>query len=169
MDLDSIECVSSSDGLDEDEIHLHHTLHPYSHSHHHPELSASKPRNGNNNSAVNGPTATAPATSVHELLECPVCTNSMYPPIHQVCLRCPNYFRMEIIWPSTLHIWIFDLGMKRGFLKFFLLGFWIIVDRSIVDRKLCGIVYWQPLWYVSEWILLRHEGTPMDITFTNKR
>ncbi|MQL75692.1 hypothetical protein Taro_008055 [Colocasia esculenta] len=25
-------------------------------------------------------------SSVHELLECPVCTNSMYPPIHQ----CPN-------------------------------------------------------------------------------
>ncbi|BAF11753.1 Os03g0297700, partial [Oryza sativa Japonica Group] len=25
-----------------------------------------------------------PAASVHELLECPVCTNSMYPPIHQV-------------------------------------------------------------------------------------
>lgn len=24
-------------------------------------------------------------TSVHELLECPVCTSSMYPPIHQVC------------------------------------------------------------------------------------
>lgn len=24
------------------------------------------------------------ASSVHELLECPVCTNSMYPPIHQV-------------------------------------------------------------------------------------
>ena len=23
-------------------------------------------------------------TSVHELLECPVCTSSMYPPIHQV-------------------------------------------------------------------------------------
>jgi E3 ubiquitin-protein ligase SIAH1 len=22
---------------------------------------------------------------VHELLECPVCTNLMYPPIHQVC------------------------------------------------------------------------------------
>jgi E3 ubiquitin-protein ligase SIAH1 len=22
--------------------------------------------------------------SVHELLECPICTNSMYPPIHQV-------------------------------------------------------------------------------------
>uniref|UniRef100_I1NCM1 RING-type E3 ubiquitin transferase n=1 Tax=Glycine max TaxID=3847 RepID=I1NCM1_SOYBN len=27
----------------------------------------------------NGPTT----TSVHDLLECPVCTNSMYPPIHQ--------------------------------------------------------------------------------------
>uniref|UniRef100_A0A453EJ42 Uncharacterized protein n=1 Tax=Aegilops tauschii subsp. strangulata TaxID=200361 RepID=A0A453EJ42_AEGTS len=26
----------------------------------------------------------APGSSVHELLECPVCTNSMYPPIHQV-------------------------------------------------------------------------------------
>jgi hypothetical protein len=25
----------------------------------------------------------APTSSVHELLECPVCTNSMYPPIHQ--------------------------------------------------------------------------------------
>ncbi|KAA0050507.1 ubiquitin ligase [Cucumis melo var. makuwa] len=83
MDLDSIECVSSSDGLDEDEIHLHHTLHPYSLSHHHPELSATKPRNGSNNSGIAVPTATAPATSVHELLECPVCTNSMYPPIHQ--------------------------------------------------------------------------------------
>lgn len=30
----------------------------------------------------NGPTT----TSVHDLLECPVCTNSMYPPIHQVLL-----------------------------------------------------------------------------------
>jgi len=28
--------------------------------------------------------AGTPASSVHELLECPVCTNSMYPPIHQV-------------------------------------------------------------------------------------
>ncbi|CAM6040937.1 unnamed protein product [Sphagnum compactum] len=27
-----------------------------------------------------------PHSNVHELLECPVCTNSMYPPIHQ----CPN-------------------------------------------------------------------------------
>jgi len=28
--------------------------------------------------------AAAHTSSVHELLECPVCTNSMYPPIHQV-------------------------------------------------------------------------------------
>lgn len=83
MDLDSIECVSSSDGMDEDEIQ-HHSLHP--HPHHHSEFSSTKPRNGgaNNNNNIIGPTAIAPATSVHELLECPVCTNSMFPPIHQV-------------------------------------------------------------------------------------
>ncbi|KAK7350987.1 hypothetical protein VNO77_10095 [Canavalia gladiata] len=75
MDLDSVECVSSSDGMDEDEIHTNH----------HSEFSSTKPRNGgtNNNNNSMGPTAIAPATSVHELLECPVCTNSMYPPIHQ--------------------------------------------------------------------------------------
>lgn len=78
MDLDNIECVSSSDGIDEDEIRRH-GIHP--HPHHHSEFSSSKPRNGATNM---GPTAIAPATSVHELLECPVCTNSMYPPIHQV-------------------------------------------------------------------------------------
>jgi hypothetical protein len=31
-----------------------------------------------------GKAAIAPTSGVHELLECPVCTNSMYPPIHQV-------------------------------------------------------------------------------------
>ncbi|KAB1205079.1 E3 ubiquitin-protein ligase SINAT4 [Morella rubra] len=91
MDLDSIECVSSSD-LDEDEIHHHHQQHQqqqhhglHPHPHHHSEFSSSKPRNANNVNNINivGPTAIAPATSVHELLECPVCTNSMYPPIHQ--------------------------------------------------------------------------------------
>nr|ACJ84732.1 unknown [Medicago truncatula] len=76
MELDSIECVSSSDGMDEDEIHSHH--------HHHSEFSSTKARNGGANiNNILGPTAIAPATSVHELLECPVCTNSMYPPIHQ--------------------------------------------------------------------------------------
>lgn len=81
MELDSIECVSSSDGMDEDEIHSHH--------HHHSEFSSTKARNGGANiNNILGPTAIAPATSVHELLECPVCTNSMYPPIHQVWLFC---------------------------------------------------------------------------------
>lgn len=28
------------------------------------------------------------SSSVRELLECPVCLNAMYPPIHQVCRRC---------------------------------------------------------------------------------
>ena len=83
MDLDNIECVSSSDGIDEDEIQ-HHSLH-HSHSHHHSEFSSAKPRNGGaNNKNVMGPATIACATSVHQLLECPVCTNSMYPPIHQV-------------------------------------------------------------------------------------
>lgn len=30
------------------------------------------------------------ASSVHELLECPVCLNAMYPPIHQVCVVYPT-------------------------------------------------------------------------------
>lgn len=102
--MDNIECVSVSD-LDEDEIHHHHQqqqqqqhhgIHP--HPHHHSEFSSSKPRNGNNVNGVNivGPTGIAPATSVHELLECPVCTNSMYPPIHQVsCLLYLLVFSLE--------------------------------------------------------------------------
>ncbi|KAK2658728.1 hypothetical protein Ddye_005261 [Dipteronia dyeriana] len=98
MELDSIECVSTTDGgIDEDEIHHHHHHHNNTNNnlHHHPnhthhQFSSSKPNNNNNgnngngiNSSVVGPTAITPATSVHELLECPVCTNSMYPPIHQ--------------------------------------------------------------------------------------
>ncbi|PKI64170.1 hypothetical protein CRG98_015445, partial [Punica granatum] len=100
MELDSIECVSTVDGggVDDDHeihnlhhgsLHNHHPHHPL--SHHSPQFSASKPPNpiaaagANVSPASNivGPTAIAPATSVHELLECPVCTNSMYPPIHQ--------------------------------------------------------------------------------------
>lgn len=88
MEVDNIECVTSTDGIDEDEIHHHSNLH----HHQHHQFSSSKPHNAinntnNNTNSINsivGPTAIAPATSVHELLECPVCTNSMYPPIHQV-------------------------------------------------------------------------------------
>uniref|UniRef100_A0A5B6ZM31 RING-type E3 ubiquitin transferase n=1 Tax=Davidia involucrata TaxID=16924 RepID=A0A5B6ZM31_DAVIN len=67
MELDNIECVSSSDGMEDEEIHPHH-----------PHQFSSKPHNN-----IVIPSGIAPATSVHELLECPVCTNSMYPPIHQ--------------------------------------------------------------------------------------
>lgn len=70
MDSGGVESLPSSDVIDEDEIH------PLQHQY--PLIS--KPPNNNNNN--NGPST----TSVHELLECPVCTNSMYPPIHQVVL-----------------------------------------------------------------------------------
>uniref|UniRef100_A0A161ZLP4 Uncharacterized protein n=1 Tax=Daucus carota subsp. sativus TaxID=79200 RepID=A0A161ZLP4_DAUCS len=66
MDLDdSIECISTSD-LDESVLspHLSSSTKPYF------------------NKSPNG--FIHRTTSVHELLECPVCTNSMYPPIHQV-------------------------------------------------------------------------------------
>uniref|UniRef100_A0A2N9F3A6 RING-type E3 ubiquitin transferase n=1 Tax=Fagus sylvatica TaxID=28930 RepID=A0A2N9F3A6_FAGSY len=66
MERDSFECVSSLDGIYEEEIHQHHQF--------------SSLVKTQNNVVV---PATSPTTSVHELLECPVCTNSMYPPIHQ--------------------------------------------------------------------------------------
>ncbi|KAG2680842.1 hypothetical protein I3843_11G117300 [Carya illinoinensis] len=66
MERDSFECVSSLDGIDEEEIQ---------HDHQFESLLKSR------NNVV--PPAPSRSTSVHELLECPVCTNSMYPPIHQ--------------------------------------------------------------------------------------
>ncbi|KAK3194616.1 hypothetical protein Dsin_025926 [Dipteronia sinensis] len=76
MELDSIECVPSLDLTDEDEIQHHHHQFP----------SLTKPHNNNSNNNTSVSSANQPGTtSVHELLECPVCTNSMYPPIHQVC------------------------------------------------------------------------------------
>ena len=78
MDNENIECVSISDGMeDEEEMESSST----SQITHQQQFSSKRNNNvGNNN--ING---LPPATSVHELLECPVCTNSMYPPIHQVC------------------------------------------------------------------------------------
>ncbi|KAI7986701.1 E3 ubiquitin-protein ligase SINAT3 [Camellia lanceoleosa] len=55
-------------GMDEDEIHHHR----------HPQFSSSKLHNNVVSSTIHL------TTSVHELLECPVCTNSMYPPIYQI-------------------------------------------------------------------------------------
>ena len=75
MDLDNIECVSSSSGVEGAEIQSQLT-----------QNSAPKPRNN---------TGMPPGTSVHELLECPVCTGSMYPPIHQVLIHSLNSLTME--------------------------------------------------------------------------
>jgi E3 ubiquitin-protein ligase SIAH1 len=85
--LDNIECVSSTDGLEEEEALAHLPRHPY------PKSSSGVTvnvgvvagANGTATGAIAGGPMMPPATSVHELLECPVCTNSMYPPIHQVC------------------------------------------------------------------------------------
>ncbi|TVU32417.1 hypothetical protein EJB05_24148, partial [Eragrostis curvula] len=103
MELDSIECVSYSDGMDDDDDV--------------PAAPAQLPRPFLKSASTAGPAAAAaalnvvvasdrggggggagalmpPATGVHELLECPVCTNSMYPPIHQcqnghtICSTC---------------------------------------------------------------------------------
>lgn len=76
MDVDSVECLSLPDAaMDADDvglaIHTHGAL-----------LAASRA------ACPKGAAGVAPGSSVHELLECPVCTNSMYPPIHQVRGRC---------------------------------------------------------------------------------
>lgn len=82
MEEDSIECITSSDGIDEDEIPAHH---PHLNLHSQFSSSAIKaPHNINNLTNHQKGVVIHPSTSVHELLECPVCTNSMYPPIHQV-------------------------------------------------------------------------------------
>uniref|UniRef100_A0ACD5ZNJ8 Uncharacterized protein n=1 Tax=Avena sativa TaxID=4498 RepID=A0ACD5ZNJ8_AVESA len=94
MEMDSIECVSFSDGLDDDGDEAVSRL-PR------PLLKSSSAAaevnvvvvSGGGAGVVAGPLIT-PSTSVHELLECPVCTNSMYPPIHQcqnghtICSTC---------------------------------------------------------------------------------
>ena len=83
MDVDSVECLSLPDAaMDADDVGLA-TLHP-----HGALLAASSraaaaypnPKGGGGGAGG----MVAPGSSVHELLECPVCTNSMYPPIHQV-------------------------------------------------------------------------------------
>ncbi|RRT41529.1 hypothetical protein B296_00018340 [Ensete ventricosum] len=52
----------------------------------------------------------SPVARVHELLECPVCTNSMYPPIHQVFHCFGQYF--------CLHFEAFQLGMAPVYMAF---------------------------------------------------
>ncbi|PWA91710.1 Seven-in-absentia protein, sina [Artemisia annua] len=105
MDNENIECVSISDGM-EDEEEVNSSLTPQMT---HQQFSSKNINVGNN---ING---LPPATSVHELLECPVCTNSMYPPIHQnkvfvdqlstvlpalTCTKFPCFSRLPYQVPS---------------------------------------------------------------------
>lgn len=50
---------------------------------------------------------------VHELLECPVCTTLMYPPIHQVCF-VPTYHLIGINDKSTIFLKFFK---EKGYGK----------------------------------------------------
>ncbi|ANM69125.1 TRAF-like superfamily protein [Arabidopsis thaliana] len=86
METDSIDSV-----IDDDEIHQKH------------QFSSTKSQGG-------ATVVISPATSVYELLECPVCTNSMYPPIHQVFQCFGQYF--------CLHFEAFQLGMAPVYMAF---------------------------------------------------
>ncbi|XP_002864238.2 LOW QUALITY PROTEIN: E3 ubiquitin-protein ligase SINAT5 [Arabidopsis lyrata subsp. lyrata] len=86
METDSIECL-----IDNDEIHHIH------------QFSSTKSQAG-------ATVVISPATSVYELLECPVCTNSMYPPIHLVFHCFGQYF--------CLHFEAFQLGMAPVYMAF---------------------------------------------------
>ncbi|XP_012703975.1 uncharacterized protein LOC101782781 isoform X6 [Setaria italica] len=55
--------------------------------------------------AVGGPSA----TSVHELLECPVCTCSMFPPIHQQQLGFFSLIFSHGIWLTTAGMFSYQL------------------------------------------------------------
>ncbi|CAI9779811.1 unnamed protein product [Fraxinus pennsylvanica] len=63
IEMENVECVPSSEGIEDEEIQNDNNRH------------SSKPHNVVLSGICSG--------RVHELLECPVCTNSMYPPIHQ--------------------------------------------------------------------------------------
>ncbi len=102
-----MEIVPPSDLMDEDEIHGRPRQF----------FTVPKPRNnGNNNPGT---------TSVHELLECPVCTNSMYPPIHQVCaLMGFAYWVQFCLWCVQFGCdeYVFEWLVKIGFVGYELCG-----------------------------------------------
>ncbi|TVU16889.1 hypothetical protein EJB05_32892, partial [Eragrostis curvula] len=121
MDVDSVECLSLPDAsMDVDDGDSQHHGRPHHHLGlplHPAHIAAAAGRafpkaNATGAGAIvpaagGGP----PATSVHELLECPVCTNSMFPPIHQVgAPACP--------FPpcsSFLALWVgFEAAMALG-------------------------------------------------------
>lgn len=96
MGSDSIECVSSIDEMDEEDTAL---------------TQSSKPHGG-----AAPPAGFTPSTSVHELLECPVCANSMYPPIHQV--DSFPLFQLIFWWSCDLAaysgIWFMRCGLAMA-------------------------------------------------------
>ncbi|PKU61285.1 E3 ubiquitin-protein ligase SINAT3 [Dendrobium catenatum] len=96
MDIDSLECIPSCDGLDvEGTSHLHI---PFPKAHGTAVANGTMPQSG-----------ISPATSIRELLECPICTNFMYPPIHQcrnghtLCSNC-----------KTVHDWCPTCRLELG-------------------------------------------------------
>lgn len=102
MESDNIECISVSDGMvDNDEVA--HVPHPFLKPH------------GDGSVTVIGCAGDLPApvispvTGVHQLLEFPVCTNSLCPPIHQV--------RVALFWIffSILVVGVGSLGIVVGF------------------------------------------------------
>ncbi|KAG0501149.1 hypothetical protein HPP92_001221 [Vanilla planifolia] len=120
MDLDSVECVSSYDGLEEETSHLHL---PFSKSHGGAAIDAAAQAQG-----------ISPATSIHELLECPVCTNSMYPPIHQ----CPNGHTLCLTCKTRVQNRCPTCRQELGDIRFRLLGYGdipFLVDHLRDDHK----------------------------------
>jgi hypothetical protein len=83
MELDSNECVSYTDGMEDDDDPAAPAQLPRPFLKSAATVSAVAAAADRGGGAGAGPLV-PPATGVHELLECPVCTNSMYPPIHQV-------------------------------------------------------------------------------------
>jgi hypothetical protein len=105
MELDSIECVSYTDGMDDDDPAAPAQLpRPFLKS---PATAGAVVASDSGGGAGAGPLV-PPATGVHELLECPVCTNSMYPPIHQVRFISCSPFRGDPLRDPVPAIW--DLG-----------------------------------------------------------
>lgn len=138
----SIECISFIDGMDEEEISQPH---PFS------QFSSPKPSHNNSNTNnLNGGVINK-ATSVHELLECPVCTNSMYPPIHQVShlhllSPFPNFFLFKI-WS-----WFYDLGCCWSFQDWILLLAFLINWVSNISS--CWVLYWKVYSFIFPCVFL---------------
>jgi hypothetical protein len=117
MDVDSVECLSlpdaSMDVDDGDSRHHHHlglSLHHPAHVAAAAGRAFPKANASGIGAAVGAGAGVAgggpPATSVHELLECPVCTNSMFPPIHQVGAPAPSPFLASFWILPFVRSWI---------------------------------------------------------------